>query len=110
MLICLTGTPGIGKTTIIKKLIEHLRGQNLKLEGFFTEEVRNGQGNREGFDIVTVNNGRGVLSRKSGVHSSFKVGSYCVDINQFESLAIPLLNNEKWNFAVKNSKVLWNLY
>ncbi|KAK9871209.1 hypothetical protein WA026_011487 [Henosepilachna vigintioctopunctata] len=93
MLICLTGAPGIGKTTIIKKLVQYLKDSFVDVGGFFTEEVRNAEGYREGFDIVTVSNQRGILARKSGIKSRLKVGAYSVDIGQFEGLALPSFND-----------------
>jgi nucleoside-triphosphatase THEP1 len=48
--ILLTGRPGIGKTTVIKKIVS-LLGSNTG--GFYTREIRQ-QGKRTGFEIVTL--------------------------------------------------------
>lgn len=49
--IGLTGRPGIGKTTLLKKLAGKLRTQNTQIYGFYTQE--NKENNRRiGFDLV----------------------------------------------------------
>lgn len=54
---------GIGKTTLIKKIVDHLKTQDVECSGFYTEEIRNNN-NRIGFDIVTLNGEREILARK----------------------------------------------
>lgn len=56
--LLLTGKPGSGKTTMVQKLISEL-----KMQGFYTEEVRNSEGDRVGFDVVTLAGKRTILSR-----------------------------------------------
>ncbi|MCP5110888.1 MAG: AAA family ATPase, partial [bacterium] len=48
--LLLTGRPGVGKTTVIRKVAEALPCQ--RLGGFYTEEVRE-HGRRRGFRAVT---------------------------------------------------------
>lgn len=50
--ILITGLPGVGKTTLIRKLVKHLAEHNPA--GFYTEEIRDAQGTREGFRLVTL--------------------------------------------------------
>jgi len=45
---------GIGKTTICKKIASILSGKSAKFDGFYTEEIRDRNGSRIGFDIVKV--------------------------------------------------------
>lgn len=89
-----TGKPGVGKTTLIKKLVMALK--SLKPEwmitGFWTSEVREGK-KRIGFDIYTINGGQGILARLNvnKIGSKFHVGKYSVDINDLENIAVPSL-------------------
>ncbi|KAL8185890.1 UNVERIFIED_CONTAM: hypothetical protein K2H54_059473 [Gekko kuhli] len=90
--VFLTGPPGIGKTTLIQKTLEALKSVVVPIDGFYTEEVREG-GRRIGFDVVTLSERRGVLSRTgpSVARHEYRVGQYVVDVASFEQLVLPLL-------------------
>ncbi|XP_028325394.1 cancer-related nucleoside-triphosphatase [Gouania willdenowi] len=97
--VFLTGPPGVGKTTLVQKACESLLSSGVGVEGFYTEEVRQG-GRRVGFDVVTVAGERAHLSRirdsiTSASHSRQEptVGQYVVDLPSFETLALPLFRN-----------------
>ncbi|KAM5235034.1 cancer-related nucleoside-triphosphatase [Ctenodactylus gundi] len=94
--VFLTGPPGVGKTTLIQKASEALRASGVPLDGFYTEEVRQG-GRRVGFDVVTLSGARGPLSRvrsepPSGTRDC-RVGPYLVDLTSFEQLVLPVLRS-----------------
>ena len=80
--VLLTGKPGIGKTTLIKKVIDHLKE---KVGGFYTEEIREG-GQRKGFKIRTLDGEEGILAHK-GIKSAYRVGSYGVNLRDLDNLA-----------------------
>jgi nucleoside-triphosphatase len=85
----ITGKPGVGKTTLVERLVEELRG-SLRLAGFTTTEVRDTAGERVGFDIVAVGGRRSELAR-IGFSSPVRVGRYGVNLAAFEALALPEL-------------------
>ncbi|MCS7203479.1 MAG: NTPase [Thermodesulfovibrio sp.] len=88
MKIFLTGRPGIGKTTVIKKVVELLKD---KAVGFWTEEFRDLKTNsREGFKIITTD-GRVLIFASKKLNSPYKVGLYGVNIEGFEQTVIPFL-------------------
>ena len=70
----------MGKTTLIKKLCEALK--RFDPVGFYTEEIREG-GERKGFELISLNGRRRLLSHKD-IRSSYQVGQYKVDIKGFE--------------------------
>ena len=78
--LLITGLPGVGKTTLIKKLSEALNG--LHPIGFYTEEIRE-EGVRKGFGLIDLEGRRGLLSHQN-IRSDYKVGQYQVDIKGFE--------------------------
>ncbi|XP_032464335.1 cancer-related nucleoside-triphosphatase isoform X2 [Phocoena sinus] len=94
--VFLTGPPGVGKTTLIQKASEVLKSSGVPVEGFYTEEVRQG-GRRIGFDVVTLSGARGPLSRIGSELPPGKreccVGQYVVDLTSFEQLVLPVLRN-----------------
>ena len=85
--ILLTGQPGVGKTTLIRKLATRLSEHHPA--GFYTEEIRDAQGNREGFRLVTFCGRRLVLSH---IHhpGPYRVSRYGVDVAGFEQLLAQL--------------------
>ncbi|XP_009889465.1 PREDICTED: cancer-related nucleoside-triphosphatase [Charadrius vociferus] len=87
---------GVGKTTLIQKVTQALKSSGIPIDGFYTEEVREG-GRRTGFDVVTLSGKRGPLSRVSSDSSTsrreYRVGQYVVDLVSFEQLVLPMLRN-----------------
>lgn len=79
--ILLTGKSGVGKTTVLKKVISGLENAG----GFFTEEIRE-QGKRTGFRIVTLDGKTGILAYKR--KGEFMIGSYSVNIKDLEEIAV----------------------
>src|SRR6266536_4504018 len=61
--ILVTGPPGIGKTTLVRRVVERLHGK--RLTGFYTEELR-GRGGRTGFRIVTLDGREARLATVGG--------------------------------------------
>jgi len=78
--VLITGLPGVGKTTLIKKLAEALKEYHPV--GFYTEEIRE-EGMRKGFEWVSLDRRRGVLSHKK-IKSPYRVGQYRVDVKGFD--------------------------
>jgi len=94
ILIC--GPPGVGKTTLIKKILEKL---NLKAGGFYTEEIRE-RSNRVGFKIISLDNQEGILAHIN-IKDSRRVGRYGVNINDLDSIGVKSLEQ-----ALKNDDLI----
>ncbi|XP_022183910.2 cancer-related nucleoside-triphosphatase homolog [Nilaparvata lugens] len=92
--ILLTGSPGVGKTTLVAGVCSVLSNSQISLKGFYTQESRIGS-SRVGFDVITVDKQhQGTLARKFQGNSAQRkprVGPYEVDLASFESVALPAL-------------------
>lgn len=85
--ILITGIPGSGKTTLIKKISEELKDYHPV--GFFTTEIRE-EGIRKGFELVSLEGRKGILSRVE-IKSPYRVGKYRVDVRGFEDFLDSIL-------------------
>lgn len=76
--LLLTGVPGVGKTTVLRKAADGLSDR--RLAGFYTEEIRS-DGERRGFRMVCFDGREGVMARTEfpGPH---RVGKYGVDVGR----------------------------
>ena len=77
----LTGTPGVGKTTLIRKLVARLPTQSMA--GFYTREIRSGK-KRCGFELLGLDGRRGILAHVD-LKCQQRVGRYGVDTAGFEA-------------------------
>ncbi len=87
----ITGLPGVGKTTLIKKVSEELK--RFQPVGFYTAEIRRG-GQRLGFELISLDGNRSLLSHVE-IKSPYRVGKYRVDIRGFERFldSIPFMDS-----------------
>ncbi|MFA4028217.1 MAG: hypothetical protein GDYSWBUE_000078 [Candidatus Fervidibacterota bacterium] len=84
--LLLTGVPRVGKTTVIKRVIERA---GLPFGGFYTEEIREGE-QRVGFKIITTDGQEGILAHVR-IQSRYSVGRYGVNIEDVKNVAMPAL-------------------
>ena len=88
--ILLTGRPGIGKTTLILKVVKTL---NVDARGFYTQEIRKGNA-RVGFEIVEIGSDharRGVFAH-TDFNKRYKVGRYGVNISILEDIGVKTID------------------
>ncbi|MBN1954314.1 MAG: nucleoside triphosphatase [Anaerolineae bacterium] len=86
--LLLTGRPGVGKTTLIQRVLAGLPG--LRLAGFATAEIRDERG-RLGFRAAALDGPEIVLAHVEK-RSPYRVGKYGVDVAAFERAIVPLLD------------------
>lgn len=86
MAFLLTGRPGCGKTTLIRKIVSSL---DVRAGGFYTEDVRSG-GRREGFRLVTLD-GREAVLASVHISSRVRVSRYGVDVATLDDVGVPAL-------------------
>ena len=81
--ILLSGRPGCGKTTLVKRLVNHLAQS---AGGFYTEEIRD-RGTRVGFKIATLD-GDEVVFAHVEIESSARLGKYWLDLPALEAVGV----------------------
>ncbi len=86
--VLITGPPGCGKTTLIRRAVAEL---GVAAAGFYTEEIRSA-GRREGFALVTLDGRRATLSSVR-IHGPHRVSQYGVDLEALETVGLPALEN-----------------
>jgi len=84
--VLLTGRPGVGKTTLIRKWTSAHQG---RCGGFYTQELRE-SGTRVGFEIVSLDGQRALLAHVQR-RGAPRVGKYGVYVEQVEAVAVPAI-------------------
>lgn len=87
-ILLITGTPGIGKTTVIKRVMQGF--PELPMAGFYTEEIRV-KNVRQGFALVTLQGVRYTMAHISS-RSEHRVDRYGVDVAAVERAVAETLN------------------
>ena len=88
MNVLITGIPGVGKTTLIRKVIQGIQN----VHGFYTQEIRENN-KRVGFAIETVDGKKGVLAH-TGIESPFRVSKYKVNLSDIDMICVPSLDHD----------------
>lgn len=87
----ITGMPKAGKTTILRRVIEELKGRGLKVGGFITPEKKE-HGTRTGFYVEDIETGK-IAKLATTEPEGPKVSKYYVKTKSFESVAVPTMRN-----------------
>ncbi|MCJ7551989.1 MAG: nucleoside-triphosphatase [Anaerolineae bacterium] len=86
--LLLTGHPGIGKTTIIRKVVEALGN---RAGGFYTEEIQ-GPGGRHGIKLITLYGEEATIAHKDFKAPRYpRVGRYGVDTAALDKVGVKAL-------------------
>lgn len=89
MKVFLTGRPGIGKTTVVKKFLELYHNRTI---GFFTPEIRKNS-KRIGFTLRLIPSGEELIFASVERISSIKFGKYYLDLDNLEKVVEKIENN-----------------
>lgn len=85
--VLVTGRPGVGKTTLVRAVVDAL---GVRAMGFVTCEIRE-RGERVGFAIEDLDGPRGILAR-ADLASPYRVGRYGVNRDDLERIGVKALD------------------
>jgi nucleoside-triphosphatase len=88
MKIFITGKPGSGKTTLVKKLYEEFQD---KFFGFYTEEIRENK-ERVGFKIITTW-GEELLLASKNIKTEYRLKNYFIIKEYIDKVSKKILDN-----------------
>jgi nucleoside-triphosphatase len=84
-LLLLTGSPGVGKTTVLLQVVDALKAKGYSVGGIISREVRS-CGERVGFEILDLSSGKygwlAHVNQKTGP----RIGKYLVNLEDLESI------------------------
>nr|MDO8079976.1 NTPase [Candidatus Freyarchaeota archaeon] len=85
--LLITGLPGVGKSSLINKIIEEVRSRSRIVGGVITPEVRE-KNVRVGFLIVNLLTGEQDFLAKVDVRSRYRVGKYGVINENIKNIGV----------------------
>lgn len=83
MNIFITGNPGCGKSTLVKRLLQDMTGK--KIAGIITPEIREG-GVRQGFKIIDLASGKEEILAATNIERGPGVSKYKVNVSGIEAI------------------------
>ena len=92
----LTGRPGVGKTTIVRRILSNL---NINAGGFFTEEIRE-NGVRKGFKLTALD-GRETILSHINFHTAHRLGKYGINTQNLDNIGVDAVKR-----AIKESDLI----
>lgn len=92
MKVLVTGRPGIGKTTLISKVVQGLRDNGVSVGGMITYEIRE-MGIRTGFLVEDLKTGLKGLMASVNYSSGPRVGKYVVSLAEIERVGVKAIGD-----------------
>ena len=98
--LLLTGNPGVGKTTVLMKVVKALKERGIRVGGMISREVREGE-TRVGFEILDLSSGRRGWLAHVNQKNGPQVGKYRVNIGDLIAIGAQAILD-----AVENCDVI----
>ena len=98
-LLLLTGSPGVGKTTVLLRVVECLKAKGYSVGGMLSREVRSDK-TRVGFEILDLSSDRRGWLAHVNQKSGPSVGKYRVNLEDLDNIGANAIVNAAENFDV----------
>jgi nucleoside-triphosphatase len=98
--LLLTGNPGVGKTTVLMKVVKALKERGIHVGGMISREVREG-GTRVGFEILDLTGSRRGWLAHVNQKNGPQVGKYRVNMEDLNGIGAQAITD-----AVENCDVV----
>lgn len=99
-LLFLTGQPGVGKTSVLLRVIDAMKAKGYDIRGMISREIRE-QGTRVGFEITDLHTGQKGWLAHIRQPSGPQVGKYRVNLNDLKNIGVNSILN-----AIKTADVI----
>lgn len=86
MNIFITGRPGGGKSTLILELLKSLKDKNKKVAGIITPEIREGGGDRKGFNIIDLASSKKEVLASVDIKEKPAISKYGVNVKGIDAI------------------------
>ena len=86
-ILLITGVPGVGKTTLLVKVIDALNAKGISVGGMVSREVREGN-TRAGFEIIDLINDRSGWLSNVNQKMGPQVGKYHVNLQDLDNIGV----------------------
>jgi len=97
--LLLTGSPGVGKTTVLLRVVEALKAKGYSVGGMLSREVRSG-GARVGFEVLDLSSDRRGWLAHVNQPSGPQVGRYRVNLEDLNSIGVEAIGKAVEGFDV----------
>jgi len=97
--LLLTGSPGVGKTTVLLTVVEALKAKGYSVGGMLSREIRS-CGARVGFEILDLGSGRHGWLAHVDQKSGPQVGKYRVNLEDLNGIGAEAIVRAVENFDV----------
>ncbi|MEM2101997.1 MAG: NTPase [Candidatus Bathyarchaeia archaeon] len=97
--ILITGRPGVGKTSVVMKIVEELRAKGYKVGGMTSREKREDNA-RVGFQIQDITTGNQGWLAHIRQPNGPKIGKYHVNMDDLENIGVKAVENAAENAGV----------
>jgi len=97
--LLLTGSPGVGKTTVLLTVVEALKAKGYSVGGMLSREIRS-CGARVGFEILDLSSGRHGWLAHVDQKSGPQVGKYRVNLEDLNGIGAEAIVRAVENFDV----------